>query len=89
MVRWGWLAFPLAVLILSVVFFIATVLRMKPDDVGIWKSTPLAFLLCLLDDSLRQKLLVDLDSKFAADGAERRADSPRVKVVEGEDGWRI
>jgi len=44
MVRWGWLAFPLAVLILSVVFFIATVLRMKPDDVGIWKSTPLAFL---------------------------------------------
>jgi len=44
-VRWGFVALPLAALILSAVFLAVVILRTRQLRIGIWKSNPLTLLL--------------------------------------------
>jgi hypothetical protein len=44
-VRWGWLSFPAALLLLVAALLFETIRSSQPETVGVWKSNPLAVLL--------------------------------------------
>lgn len=45
-VRWGWLALPAALVVLTLLFFIAMIIQTRPtgNRAQIWKSSPLALM---------------------------------------------
>ena len=71
-VQWPWLAFPASLLVLSVVFLIATVLQsIKYSRKQMWKSSPLALLFHGLNHDLRDRAHLgntDEEMKRAAQG---------------------
>ncbi len=54
-VRWGWLALPAFLVLLTVIFFAAMVIETRPtgERAQIWKSSPLAFIFHGLEDPNR------------------------------------
>lgn len=52
-VRWGWLTFPIAFVLLTLIFFIAMIIDTRPtgDRAQIWKSSPLALIFHGLEPS--------------------------------------
>lgn len=54
-VRWAWLAFPIAMLAGSIVFFAVTVWTTHKQHVRPWKSDPIALLLCSVDETIKEK----------------------------------
>jgi hypothetical protein len=56
-VQWGWFTFPVVILVLTLVFLIATIWKGKGrKDIGNWKTSSLAALANGLDDSTRERL---------------------------------
>ena len=53
-VRWGWLAFPLVLLLAAYVFLAATVLQTRRRAVRPWKNQRLPLLLADVDDDVRE-----------------------------------
>lgn len=55
-VQWAWLAFPISLVVLGIVFLVATMVQTTHDStLQIWKSSPLALLFSGLEDELRDK----------------------------------
>lgn len=55
-VRWPWLAYPVALLNLTISFLLATIVQSEAySRKQIWKSSPLALLFHGLDNELREK----------------------------------
>jgi len=54
-VRWGWLALPAILVLLTIIFFTAMVIEARPtgERAQIWKSSPLAFIFHGLEDPNR------------------------------------
>ena len=48
-VRWGWLAFPAAMVVASALFLSASILQTKARGLEPWKSSPFALLFCDMD----------------------------------------
>lgn len=57
-VRWVWLILPLALLGLTLIFLVGTVVRtsMESERVGVWKNSAIATLLYGLPDEMQQKI---------------------------------
>lgn len=52
-VRWGWLTFPLALTLLSIVFLILSIIQTRRSSIGAWKSSPLALLWTEVDEGIK------------------------------------
>jgi hypothetical protein len=82
-VQWSWLSFPAALLILTLVFLIATIVQSrKHNNLHIWKGSPLALLYHGMDQNLSDRYrLVD-----GLDEMEEKASQTvvQIKDVEGE-----
>lgn len=85
-VRWLWLSLPVGLLVLTLVFLVATVIRtsMELNQVGVWKNSAIATLLYGLPDEMQRKIT-----------ASQTAGTPRTKAKElnvrmlPTRGWRI
>ncbi|KAF3006856.1 hypothetical protein E8E13_010804 [Curvularia kusanoi] len=83
-VQWGWLAFPLALLLLSLGFLIATVVRTSkdaPEHLSAWKTSAMPALIYSLPKNVQE------DITSAQSSREQRR---KVKVrLLPHDGWRV
>ena len=83
-VRWQWLTLPLSLLILSVVFLVATIIQSaREDEVDIRKTSAVATLLYGLPDDLQNKITSTESAKTSRD----RTKELRVKIIP-KTGWR-
>lgn len=85
-VHHAWLTLPIAIVILSLVLLLATMIQSHQQKLKIWKSESLATLQCLSNDTKSHTGC--LASNNAMD---ERAESLIVKLEIGDDekGWRI
>lgn len=81
-VRWGWLAFPLALLLFGLVFLALTIWQTKRMRVLPWKGARLPLLLASIDDEVRQAAKGGLLSRS---GLEERVGNMKVRL-EYSDG---
>jgi hypothetical protein len=85
-VRWEWLTLPIGLLLISLVFLSATVVKsaMERDRVGVWKTSAYATLLYGLPDEMQQKI-----TRSSSTGTPR-AKAKELKVkLQPNQGWRV
>jgi hypothetical protein len=87
-VHWAWLAFPLAMLMLCILFLVATIVktsRAANNDIGMWKTSAMPTLIYSLPLDVRQDLTGDSTWKSSiADGANK----VKIRLVPNR-GWRV
>jgi hypothetical protein len=84
-VQWEWLAFPIALLILTLVFLICTIIRTSGDDAtGIWKTSTMPTLIYSLPKET-QRQFASPSTWGSGKGAPRKT---RIKLLPNM-GWRI
>jgi hypothetical protein len=87
-VRWAWLAFPLAMLGLSIVFLIATMVKTSQSaqgNLGIWKTSAIPTLLFSLPEDVRH----DLPSTSTWHRTQKDGSKPVRIRLEPDQGWRV
>jgi hypothetical protein len=87
-VRWAWLSFPLAMLVLSMVFLIATIVKTSRGThaaVGVWKTSAMPTLMYGLPQDTRHNLgTVSTWRNQNSDG------TSKIKLrLSPEQGWRV
>jgi hypothetical protein len=84
-VRWVWLSLPLGLLLLSLVFLAATVIKTSREaDVGVWKTSAIATLLYGLPDDMQRKITTSTSKGTP------RAKAKELRVRLGpEMDWRV
>lgn len=84
-VRWGWLAFPVTILLLSLSFLVATAYESTGRRIRAWKSNVLPTLLHGFEDESRNGM------GFADSMEDMRyiAKNVRVELDVGKEGWRL
>jgi hypothetical protein len=86
-VVWAWLAFPLAMLGLCLVFLIATMVKTSKDadgDVGAWKTSAMPTLMYSLPRDTRQALATTSTRSGSGD----RANKVKIRLMPNL-GWRV
>jgi hypothetical protein len=85
-VSWAWLALPLALLLLTTVFLVATVVRtlLETDKAGVWKNSAIAALRYGLPEKLQQKITAS-----QADGTLHAKAKEMHLRMSPKRGWRI
>lgn len=84
-VRWPWLSLPLGLLIFTLIFLVATIIRSSSQqDVGVWKTSAIAALLYGLPDDVREKIT----SKGDQGATQAKAKTTKVRWYPGT-GWRL
>lgn len=82
LVRWEWLALPVSLLVLTLVFLLATMRKTAKE--GVWKTSAIATLLYGLPDDMQRKITT------AAENGTPRAKAKELKVkLHGNKGWRV
>ena len=85
-VRWPWLSLPLGLLLFTLIFLTATIVRtsVEKEGVGIWKNSAVANIIHGLPDKYRQKFVAS-----QADGTPRTmAKTLSIRMLPTQD-WRI
>jgi hypothetical protein len=87
-VHWAWLSFPLAMLVLSMVFLIATIVKTSKNThgaVGVWKTSALPTLMYGLPQETRHNLAT------ASTWRNENSDgTSKIKLrLSPEQGWRV
>ncbi|KAF2130501.1 hypothetical protein P153DRAFT_366083 [Dothidotthia symphoricarpi CBS 119687] len=83
-IQWGWLAFPLALLILSLVFLVATIIKTSKDNTtGFWKTSAMPALIYSLPKETQTKIDPSSTWKSAQEGKKIR-----IKLLPNM-GWRV
>ena len=54
-VRWGWIALPLALTVITIVLLVSVMVQTGRSEIGPWKGSPLTMLLFEVDHDLRQQ----------------------------------
>ncbi|KAF1911260.1 hypothetical protein BDU57DRAFT_524284 [Ampelomyces quisqualis] len=81
-IRWGWLSFPIVLLILTLVFLVATIIKTSsPGAAAIWKTSAMPALIY----SLPKEAQGQLDHWGKGSGAPRKT---RIKLLP-DMGWRV
>lgn len=81
-VRWEWLSLPLSLLVLSLLFLVATMKKTSKE--GVWKTSAIATLLYGLPDDMQRKIAAD------ANEGTPRAKAKELKVkLHATKGWRV
>ncbi|KAI0912578.1 hypothetical protein F4823DRAFT_581206 [Ustulina deusta] len=83
-VRWAWLSFPVALVVLAFVFFLMLVVQNPRDSSAMrsWKSSNIAMLFCNLDESIRQ----ETDLTWFRDEIDDVARASRAQLVQDGAG---
>ena len=84
-VSWAWLSFPAALIILTFVFLMSTMIKSKRNGIPPWKSSVNASLFHGLTAE-HQGHRVKMDEPLAM---ERRAKEVRMQLVETQNGWQL
>jgi hypothetical protein len=85
-VRWAWLALPLSLLGLTLLFLIATIIRssLEQEDVGIYKTSAIATLLYGLPDDMQKEI------KSSKVNRTSRVNAKETKIqLMPKGGWRL
>ncbi|KAH7093060.1 hypothetical protein FB567DRAFT_162614 [Paraphoma chrysanthemicola] len=87
-VNWGWLAFPLAMLALCLMFLVATIIKTSKgtnEELGTWKTSAMPTLIYSLPQHLRQDL-----TKASTWGSTAPQGPKNVKIrLMPDKGWRV
>jgi hypothetical protein len=84
-IQWEWLSFPLALLVLSLVFLVSTIIRTSGDsETGIWKTSTMPTLIYSLPKETQSQFASPL-TWGSGKGAPRKT---RIKLLPNM-GWRI
>jgi hypothetical protein len=84
-IEWGWLSFPLTLLILTLVFLISTIVRTSGDgETGIWKTSAMPTLIYSLPKET-QGQFASSSTWGSGKGAPRKT---RIKLLP-DRGWRV
>jgi hypothetical protein len=79
-INWLWLIFPILLLVLSLVFLVATIVKTSKDtDTGIWKTSAMPALIYSLPKDLQQGLATSVTS---------RSKKVRIRLMP-KQGWRV
>jgi hypothetical protein len=87
-VDWAWLAFPLAMLTLCIVFLIATMIKTSQDadgDIGAWKTSAMPTLIYSLPQHTRHDLTATPKRGDRTDGGVKKV---KIRLVPNH-GWRV
>jgi hypothetical protein len=84
-VRWEWLAFPAALVLMSIVFLVMVMIRTAHSPIQSWKGSPLTLLLFDIDDDTRK---LAYDKVNIHHGVRRAMGKTRVKLVQEKGGIR-
>lgn len=85
-VRWEWITLPLGLLLLSLIFLGATIIKtaIEQDRVGVWKTSAIATLLYGLPDDMQRKIA----SSTLTGTPRAKAKELKVKLLPTK-GWRV
>ena len=81
-VRWGWLAFPLLLLVLTLLFLVSTIIKTSKDD-NIWKSSSLPTLIYSLPKEAQGKF-----SDSSTWSSTKETKKVRIRL-QPKTGWRV
>ena len=84
-VQWIWFIYPIAMILLTLVFLVATIVQSSSQDIKVWKSSILAVLFHGLDDPGYNGTHQPLDST----DMERRAEDVKVEFMPLASAWRF
>jgi hypothetical protein len=85
-ISWEWLSFPFILLLLSLVFLVATMIKTSKDgDMGLWKTSAMPTLIYGLPQDVRK----ELSSSRPDDSAYKKgAQNVRIKLLP-DQSWRV
>jgi hypothetical protein len=85
-ISWAWLSFPFILLILSLIFLVATIIKTSGDGgTGVWKTSAMPTLIYGLPQDVRE----GLSSSESNDSAYRKgARKVRIRLLP-DQGWRV
>jgi hypothetical protein len=81
---WAWLALPICVVLLTLVFLLATIWKNSRRQSKTWKSSSLATMSALSSEAQAQ-----LGPLTSMSTIEERAKGMKVWMVEERDGWKL
>jgi hypothetical protein len=84
-VRWNWIAFPAALILLALVFLVMTIFQNRRNGAMLWKSNSLANFYHPLTKDGRNAL----QSGKTAEEAEQIAESMKVQWKQTDSGYRL
>jgi hypothetical protein len=83
-VRWEWLAFPTTLLVLTLIFLVATIFKTSRTETGVWKTSAMPSLIYGLPEKERERVV----NLSASQSARKRTKKVRVRLLP-RDGWRL
>lgn len=84
-ISWGWFAFPLTLLILSLVFLVSTIIKTSEDtETGVWKTSTMPTLIYGLPKETQQHL----NSSSTWDSMQEGTKKVRIRLLPNM-GWRV
>ncbi|KAH3984808.1 hypothetical protein HBH52_052100 [Parastagonospora nodorum] len=85
-IHWAWLAFPFTLLVLSLIFLVATMLKTsRGDSVGVWKTSAMPTLIYGLPQDVRTQVSSSETHDHLSWKGARKV---RIKLLP-DQGWRI
>ncbi|KAI4660881.1 uncharacterized protein J4E79_005449 [Alternaria viburni] len=85
-INWPWLIFPLLLLLLSLVFLVATIIKTSNDtETGVWKTSALPTLIYGLPQDVRKDSISTTSSESASPHDPRKV---RIRLLP-KQGWRV
>jgi hypothetical protein len=85
-ISWAWLSFPFMLLMLSLVFLVATILKTSGDgETGVWKTSAMPTLIYSLPQDVREGLTSSGPNDTAYRKGARRV---RIRLLP-DQGWRV
>jgi len=88
-VHWPWLIFPLIMLLLSIIFLVATMLKTSSvdhGDVGMWKTSAMPTLMYGLPQDMQKDVISS--STRSGRGPDKGSRKVRIKLLP-KQGWRV
>lgn len=83
-VKWPWLAFPLAMLALCIMFLVATMVKTSRGDLSIWKTSAMPTLMYSLPQDMRHNLTTDATWRSEESGGAKRV---KIRLMPDQGWW--
>jgi hypothetical protein len=83
-VRWAWFSYLIILFVLSIIFLIATMIKSSMSDVNILKSSSLAVMCGMNEESKGNMKQIEMRGKIW-----QRAERMKVRLVKNDGGWSL
>lgn len=84
-IQWAWLAFPITLLVLSLVFLVSTIVKTSKDEAGVWKTSAMPSLVYSLPKDTQKEFPSSTTWQSSPDKSSRNI---KVRLLP-KQGWRI